>query len=112
MIQGDPDRLLEEAIKRVEDDSSFLLGMVDQLVDLRATRHIGSIAALHELIHSDGFDMYLSRSRDENGKVVYTTLFGRKTRRAFLTNHRMVESVKGWLVFDTIVPTLYNGSTW
>ncbi|QTH80306.1 hypothetical protein PA10_00106 [Pseudomonas phage pPa_SNUABM_DT01] len=94
---------LEAAIRLIESDSDVHPYNPSQRIDLRAMTHVESINALRELIHMSGFELDINKILCENNRL--ETPYERTIKKAFMTNHYMVESSKGWLVFDTHVDT-------
>lgn len=112
MIVPDFDHALEAAVSAIEHDLALIPTMHGQLLDLRAMGHIESVEALRQLIRSGGFGILLNRGRVDSKRVFYSTVFGRVVRRAPVTGHRMIESIKGWLVLDYPVELYFDALTW
>jgi len=112
MIVPDFDHALEAAVSAIEHDLALIPTMHGQLLDLRAMCHIESVETLRQLIRSGGFGILLNRGRDDARRVFYSTVFGRVVRCAPVTGHRMIESIKGWLVLDCPVELYFDALTW
>ncbi|MNZ46456.1 hypothetical protein D3C78_641380 [compost metagenome] len=95
---------LEAAIRAVEDDYGVPPYIASHRIDLRAMGHVESIAAMRELLRAPGFELDLNVFTGPQ-ETTYSTPYERSVKRGWSTNHFMVESSKGWLVFDLHVDT-------
>jgi len=97
---------LEAAIRAIEDDPEVIRYNEGSFIDIRALSDVASVEHLRDLIRCDEFELDLQVRYVANKKSPHpATPYGRTVKRAFMTNHPMVESAKGWLVFDTFVTT-------
>jgi hypothetical protein len=96
---------LEALLRAIEDDISFAGNRCIDLIDLRAKDAIESVSIMRDLIRRPEFilDLHLVEPDLENPTRNYVTPYGREVKRAWSTNHRMVETSKGWAVFDSMV---------
>ena len=92
--------VLEAAIRAIESDTSIPPYIPSHVIDLRSKASVESIAGLRDLIRMDGFELDLNKRTPPDKEPVYSTPYDRQVKRAWQTNHWMILSEKGWLVFD------------
>ncbi|MCY1288181.1 hypothetical protein D9M68_20400 [compost metagenome] len=96
---------LEALLRAIEDDIEFVGNRRTDLIDIRAKDAVESVYELRDMIRRDEFMLDLNKIKptSDNPLVSYVTPYDRKVRRAWSTNHYMVETDKGWVVFDCVV---------
>lgn len=92
--------VLEAAIRAIESDTDVPPYIPSHVIDLRSKASVESVAALRELIRMDGFELDLNKRTLKDQEPTYATPYERQVKRAWQTNHWMILSEKGWLVFD------------
>jgi len=92
--------VLEAAIRAIEDDTAIPPYIPSHVIDLRSKASVATVEALRDLIRMDGFELDLNKRIPKDQEATYTTPYDRKVKRAWQTNHWMIFSSKGWLVFD------------
>lgn len=98
---------LEALLRAIEDDVAFIGNRRIDLIDIRAMSALESVCELRDLIRREEFMLDLNKLKSTlaSSSVSYTTPYDRIVKRSWSTNHHMVETEKGWVVFDYVVET-------
>lgn len=95
---------LEALLVALERDDRVIQYADGGLIDIRSLSKIESVQHIRDLIRTESFLLDLHQTGS-----THHTPFGRNVKRSYMTSHYMINTQKGWVVFDVHVHANVTG---